>query len=96
LEKIDEHCKTLMSLLQDVDVIVGSRHTKEGVPNPEIMGSHYLKYHSAAFFVTLVHSLPGKLTVLPFPMHAINASKHPRKPSSFIESEDLSSVFDSG
>jgi hypothetical protein len=23
--------------LQDVDIVVGSRHTKEGVPNPEIM-----------------------------------------------------------
>jgi hypothetical protein len=52
--------------LQDVDVVIGSRRTKEGVPNPEIMGSHCLKYHSAAFFVTLVHSLPGKRTVLPF------------------------------
>jgi hypothetical protein len=81
--------------LQGIDVVVGSRHTK-GVPNPEIMGSHCLKYHSAAFFVTLVHFLPGKRTVLPFPMHAVNASKHPWKSSSFIESEDLSSVFDSG
>jgi hypothetical protein len=63
--------------LQDVDVIVGSRHTKEGVPNLEIMGSHGLKYHIAAFFVTLVHSLPGKRIVLPFSMHAVNASKHP-------------------
>jgi hypothetical protein len=35
--------------LQDVDVVVRSRHTKEGVPNLEIMGSHCLKYHSAAF-----------------------------------------------
>jgi hypothetical protein len=63
--------------LQDIDVIVGSGHSKEGVSNPEIMGSHCPKYHSAAFFVTLVHSLPGKRTVLPFPMHAVNASKHP-------------------
>jgi hypothetical protein len=61
--------------LQDVDFIVGSRHTKEGVPNSEIMGSHCLKYHSAAFCVTFVHSLPGKQTVLPFPMHAVNAFK---------------------
>jgi hypothetical protein len=65
------------------------------VPNPESMGSHCLKYHNAAFFVTLVHSLSGKRTVLPFSMHAVNASKHPRKSSSFIESEDLS-VLDSG
>jgi hypothetical protein len=82
--------------LQDVDVVVGSRHTKEGVPNPEIMDSHCLKYHSAALFVTLVHFLSGKRTVLSFPMHAVNASKHPQKSSSFIESEDLSSAFDSG
>jgi hypothetical protein len=82
--------------LQDVDVVVGSRHTKEEMPNPEIMCSHCLKYHSAAFFVTLVHSLPGKRTVLPFSMHAVNASKHPRKSSSFIKNEDLSSVLDSG
>jgi hypothetical protein len=66
------------------------------VPNPEIMGSHCLKYHNAAFFVTLVHSLPGKQTVLPFSMHAVHAFKHPRKSSSFIESEDISSVLDSG
>jgi hypothetical protein len=82
--------------LQDVDVVVGSRHTKEGVPNPEIMGSHCLKYHSAAFFVTLIHFLPGKQTVLPFAMHAVNAFKHPRKSPSFIENENLSSVLDSG
>jgi hypothetical protein len=82
--------------LQDVGVVVGSRYTKEGVLNPEIMGSHCLKYHSAAFFVTLVHSLPGKRTVLPFLMYVVNAFKHPRKSSSFIESEDLSSVLDSG
>jgi hypothetical protein len=82
--------------LQNIDVVVGSRYIKEGVPNPEIMGSHCLKYHSAAFFVTLVHSLPGKRTVLPFPMHAVNASKHPRKSSSFIESKDLSNFLDSG
>jgi hypothetical protein len=81
--------------LQDIDVVVGSRHTKGGVPNPEIIGSHCLKYHSAAFFMTLVHSLPGKQTVLLFPMHAVNAFKHLRKSSSFIESEDLSSVLDS-
>jgi hypothetical protein len=82
--------------LQDIDVVVGSRHTKEGVPNPEIVGSHCLKYHNAAFFVTLIHSLPGKRTVLPFSMHAVNASKHPQKSLSFIGSEDLSSVLDSG
>jgi hypothetical protein len=82
--------------LQDVNVVVGSQHTKEGVPNREIMGSHCLKYHSAVFFVTLAHFLPGKWTVLSFPMHVVNASEHPRKSSSFIESEDLSSVLDSG
>jgi hypothetical protein len=82
--------------LQDIDVVVGSRHTKEGVPNPEIIDSRCLKYHSAAFFVTLVYSLPGKWTVLLFSMHAVTASKHPQKSSSFIKSEDLSSVLDSG
>jgi hypothetical protein len=35
--------------LQDVDIVVGSQHTKEGVSNPETMGSHCLKYHIAAF-----------------------------------------------
>jgi methylmalonyl-CoA mutase C-terminal domain/subunit len=43
-----------------------------------------LKYHTATTFGAFVHPLPSKWTVLPFPMHAVDASKHPRKSSCCI------------
>src|SRR3954465_3503022 len=57
------------------------------------MCSNHLKYHTAVTLCTLVHPLPSKWTVLPFPMHAVDASKHPRKSSCFILCQDSSSVF---
>jgi hypothetical protein len=90
LNKLEEDRRAL----QDVDVVVGSRHTK-GVSNPEIMGSHCLKYQvSQCSLFCDPCTFPARRTertVLLFPMHAVNASKHPRKSSSFIESEDLMS-----
>ena len=59
--------------VQYVDVIVSSWHTKEGVPNLEVMCRHRLKYDTATAFGTFVHPLPRKWVVLPFPMHAVDA-----------------------
>ena len=70
--------------LQDVDVIVSSWYIKEGVPNPEVLCGYRLKHHTATAFGAFVHPLSTKWAVLPFPMHAVDASKHPRKSSCCI------------
>jgi hypothetical protein len=37
--------------------------------------------------------LPTKRTVLPLPMHAVNAAKHPRKPSTLVDGQEAGSVI---
>jgi hypothetical protein len=37
--------------------------------------------------------LPTKRTVLPLPMHAVNATKHPRKPPTLVDGQEAGSVI---
>jgi hypothetical protein len=37
--------------------------------------------------------LPTKRTVLPLPMHAVNAAKHPRKPPTLVDGQGAGSVI---
>jgi hypothetical protein len=80
-------------ILQYVDVIVWSWHTKESMPNSHIQGCHNLKHHTTWSFMTFVHVLVREWTVLPCSVHTINASKHSWKTPSCILFQDPSCVF---
>jgi hypothetical protein len=78
---------------QHVDVIVSSCHSKESMLNPKVLICHRFKYHAALSGVSFVQSLPSKQTVVPTPMHAIDALKHLRKSSSCVLCQDSISVL---
>jgi hypothetical protein len=67
--------------LKHIDIIVRDVHAEERVPDPEIVLHIRLKYDRAPFHMAVELPLPCKLTVLPFPVYAIYASKHIRKAS---------------
>jgi hypothetical protein len=76
--------------VQYVDVIVGSRHSEEGMPNPQAVIGDSFKYHTKFPIAVFVQPLPSKRAILPSPMHAIDASKHPRKSSlHFVQGFEL-------
>src|SRR5664279_3214994 len=80
--------------LQHVDVSVRSYHAKESVPNPQFMIGHSFKYHTTiSFMAPFVQSLPTKWTIILAPMHAIDASKHPRKSPRCVLCHDPSCFF---
>jgi hypothetical protein len=64
------------------------------VPNPEIIIGHGFEHHIAISFVPFVYTLQDKWATLQGPVHAIDASKHLRKSSTFILCHDaVSSSF---
>jgi hypothetical protein len=38
-------------------------------------------------------AMPTKMIVLPLPMHAVNAAKHPRKPPTLVDGQEADSVI---
>src|SRR5215213_4496786 len=63
------------------------------MPNPQVIICHSFKHHTAISMTPFVYTLPSKRTVLPCPVHAIDASKHFRKSSGSILCHDPCSLF---
>jgi hypothetical protein len=57
---------------------VGSHHPEKRMPNPQVMISDSLKDHTTFPIVAFIQTLPSKWEILPNPIHAIDAKKHPR------------------
>src|SRR3954453_20085096 len=63
------------------------------MPYPQIMQCHCFKNDNATVNMALVLALPSNRTILSFPVHAIDAANHARKPSSLIDRQQTSSVL---
>mmetsp|Transcript_30498 Transcript_30498/g.47396 ORF Transcript_30498/g.47396 Transcript_30498/m.47396 type:complete len:272 (-) Transcript_30498:322-1137(-) len=65
--------------MKNIDVIVGPRHSKVGMPKPGIIRANCFKNNGWAWIFASVLSLPGCWAVVPAPVHAVERSKHSRK-----------------
>jgi hypothetical protein len=62
---------------------VDSRHPEERMPNLHVVIGDSFKDHTVFPIAAFVQPLPSKRAILSSPMHAIDATKHPRKSQGF-------------
>ncbi|KAI5355184.1 hypothetical protein L3X38_008079 [Prunus dulcis] len=70
-------------LTQHVEVNLGSCNSKEGMPNPSVEANNGFKDDTFLAFSISVITLPGSLAILSLPVHAVDATNHSWKSSSF-------------
>ncbi|CAL8991684.1 unnamed protein product [Prunus brigantina] len=70
-------------LTQHVEVILGSGNSEEGMLNPCVEASNGFKDDTFLAFSISVITLQGSWAILPLPIHAVDATNHSWKSSSF-------------
>ncbi|KAI5324711.1 hypothetical protein L3X38_033784 [Prunus dulcis] len=70
-------------LTQHVEVILGSGNSEEDMPNPCVEASNGFKDDTFLAFSIPIITLQGSWAILSLPVHAVDATNHSWKSSSF-------------
>ena len=95
--EINRDCVSLHVLWEDgwsvqhIYIVATSRHAKECMPNPQVIGGHSLQNHGRWFPPSSEHALPCRGTVTPL-VHTINATELSRESLPLPFSKQLSYI----